>query len=310
VVIDKDLVPVFSDSPLRDDIREYWNEILESYMSSGLAPPDIKTEIEIGLTREPQKFWAGLWEAVLYGRFSERGFEFRRDRVGAAGQDGPDLGLISGEYTVWIEAIVPSPTGIPKKWLEFRPNEAFSVPHEQILLRWTSASKDKLEQLDKRIKNGIVADGDAYVVAINACMLSRYNGEDFGISQFPYAVETVFPIGPLAVRYELGREDVGNEPKQVGPVENSHRFSIKNRNKADVSTANFLDPNYQRVSALIGSSSVPHPTEVHLTTAVHNPLATHPLGIGFLELEDEYYSEEIDDGEYELKWTESTYRGR
>ena len=88
---------------------------------------------------------------------------------------GPDFLVMNGERKIWIEVVCPEPVQLPDKWLNFQPNTVVSFPHEEILLRWTSAIKVKAEQLignENRprgyLASGIVAKEDAYVIAVNS----------------------------------------------------------------------------------------------------------------------------------------------
>lgn len=97
--------------------------------------------------------------------------------------------------------------GLPDEWINHVSGNVVSLPHEEILLRWTSAIKEKAEKLlgraDRKtgeripgyIEKGIVTPSDAYVIAINGRLLRGFGGaipELHGISQLPYAVEATF----------------------------------------------------------------------------------------------------------------------
>jgi len=82
------------------------------------------------------------------------------------------------------------------------------MPHEAMLLRWTAAVKEKAEKLlgnsvsgvKGYLQKGLAGTNDIYVVAVNARLLRGPNFASVtGISQFPFAAEAVFAIGPYAV---------------------------------------------------------------------------------------------------------------
>jgi hypothetical protein len=114
---------------------------------------------------------------------------------------------------------------VPAAWLRPVTGQAYTMPHEAILLRWTSAIKDKAEKLfgaadhpdTGYLAKGVVAEGDAFVVAINARRLRDSFPQLEGISQFPFPVEAVFSVGPYAV--QINRENL----KVVGGG-HSHRL--------------------------------------------------------------------------------------
>src|SRR5205823_4104157 len=93
---------------------EHFGELLTDYQGCGLAPPHMIQELTTGGERA---LWAHIWEAMLYRHLSALGCEFRRDMVNKAGQDGPDFGVLYDGRTIWIEAVVPSPEGIPADYL-------------------------------------------------------------------------------------------------------------------------------------------------------------------------------------------------
>jgi hypothetical protein len=90
--------------------HDYFAELLSPYDNSGLAPPNFRAEI---IGESERAFWAHVWEAMLFRHSSALGFEFRKGHVTKAGQHGPDFGIIHNGRTIWIEAIVPGPEGIP-----------------------------------------------------------------------------------------------------------------------------------------------------------------------------------------------------
>jgi hypothetical protein len=178
--------------------QAHWGELLTTYQASGLAPPNMPQEVAAG----ERGLRAHIWEAMLYRYLSERGFKFRPSLVTKAGQQGPDFGLLDGARTIWVEAIIPAPEGIPAEFL-IPPQRGVvmsrSVPHKEILLRWTAALKEKREKLEGYERNGIISANDPRVIAINGCRLGDWFIDDNGISQMPFAVEATFPVGPIAV---------------------------------------------------------------------------------------------------------------
>lgn len=193
------------------------------------------------------KFWARVSEALIANHFREKEFG-ARDKRGA----GPDFLVMNGTKRVWIEVVCPEPMGIPEEWLNPLPGNRVGFPHEKILLRWMSAIKAKAEALvgsddGKQVgyaNSGLVGADDAYVIAVNGCQL---RGGLFpaliGISQFPFAAEAVFPIGPLQLR-------VDRETLQVIDRGHQHRPFVLNKNGAEVPAYTFLDPRFNQISAI------------------------------------------------------------
>jgi type I restriction enzyme S subunit len=196
--------------------------------------------------------------------------------------DGPDLCLEHGNVKVWIEAVCPEPKNLPADWLKWpKPGEVKvgMFPHEQILLRWTTAFDAKVSKLKTYLKKGTVLPTDAYIIAINGCQLGLTPGAR-GITQMPFGVETVFPIGPLQV-------SINRETKKIEGSSISLRFSIVNHNNAAIPTTPFVDPAYSGVSAVFGCATdrrYGKPLAMHV---VHNPLATVPVSRGLFGVDEE-----------------------
>lgn len=263
--------------------QDHFGNLLAAYGDSGLAP-HLRREIKTG---DEQKLWACVWEAMLYYHFANLGFQFRTDRVHASGQDGPDFGLFHDGRTIWVEAVVPKPEGLPSEWLD--PSEPGKVsvrtmPSEELLLRWTSVLRDKNCQLKRRVKNKVVKPNEPYVVAINSCMLSHYPVEDHGISQLPFVVEAVFPIGPMAL-------PLTSEGGLAGDAAHTLRYSIAKPTGVHVPTDNFLKPEYSGISAVIGCSRKHMLDGDPCLIVVHNPLACNSVSTGLFGAQSEYVAQ-------------------
>lgn len=253
-------------------------------------------------------FYSYLWEMILAAYFVEAGWEVSSSDV------GPDFLIGDDSQPIWVEAICPGPTGLPKEWLEASDEiRAISVPHEQILLRWTSALKEKKDKLMGSVKRnnktgdeinipgylekGYVDARNPYVIAINSCRLGLYESDLLyvGVSQLPYAVEAAFPIGPLAV--EINRETL-----ETSGAKHTNRWFIEKDNGSNVPTDSFLNPDYQQVSAIIGSCAGLNAVcgRKPPIAIVHNPIAENPLPVGLIEVDEEFIAEDKGD-HYELR---------
>lgn len=221
--IDRFISERFANSPR---LKLYYETLAHEYIASGLSDAHFVNEIASG---KDGCFWSRAWEMVLFRHLSSLGATIRSD------DSGPDFQVSLQGIHLAIEAIVPAPTGIPRDWLselkigEFR---VYSLPHEQILLRWTAALKEKREQLDRFVAANSLGHGVPYVIAVNGCRLSRSPWET-GISGMPFAVEAVFPVGPWAVLYDL-------QEQSFGEAYRSARHMVLNRNRSPVPTDSFL----------------------------------------------------------------------
>jgi hypothetical protein len=266
----------------------HFDELLSAYESSGLADRNLVVEVTSG---DIGKLHARVWEAMLYRHLSTLGFEFRKTDVTKSGKSGPDFCIMHKGQIIWIEAVTPAPKGIPLDWLSPpKRGEAKmrSKPHEQMLVRWTSVLKDKRDKLKSNVEKNIVDPEDCTVIAINSCRLSDFARDDLGVSRWPFAVEAVFPIGPWAV-------PVIQEGQPAGEPGNVPRHMIQKPNGENIPTANFLDPCYANVSAIIGCYQKDMVNGALRLTVVHNPLATVSLPRGILGANKEYIADERGD---------------
>lgn len=261
--------------------RRAWREALvlacTEFETSGLADPQFATELTSG---EEQKFWGRLSEALIAKQLQQKHFPPR-----ISPGVGPDFLVMDGTQKVWIEVICPEPKQVPAEWLTPETNEVVTFPHEALLLRWTSAMKEKAAKLlgsakcpNGYIDSGIVSESDSYVIAVNGCRLrSGPFPTLMGISQFPFAAEAAFGFG--AAQITIDRDTL--ETLGTG---HQHRPFVKNRNGANVLAHTFLDPAFQAISAIwavdlngYGAFGGQEPMYV-----VHNPNATCPVSVGFL----------------------------
>jgi len=269
---------------LRADYRREIERVCSAFLASGMADPKFSTELTSG---SDSKFWSCVSEALVYDRLKTLPFS-PRSSIGT----GPDFLLSCGAKCIWVEVVCPEPAGLPDDWVNIQTNKAGWVPHDAILLRWTSAIKDKAEKLigsgDGRVKgylqSGVVSPDDVYVIAVNGCQLR--NGPFsalHGVSQFPYALEAVFPIGPYEIRIDRQTLATVGQGYQT-------RFHISKPGGSKVPTHIFLDSRYAPVSAIwavdFNGGSIVGSAEP--SAIVYNPKALQPLPRGFLPADAEY----------------------
>lgn len=283
----------------RQKVRDKIVHECNSFVASGLSDSNFTRDLCSGYE---QKYWSRLSEALLAAHLREAGLDPSSSKDG-----GPDFLLIVNGQKIWIEVICPEPTGVPADWLISKPSSEFKVftfPHEQILLRWTSAIKEKAEKLIGKsdrtakgyIEKGIVRPDDGYVIAVNGVQLCPSAFQTInGISQYPFAIEAVFALGPLQVK--INRDTM----KQMG-TEHQHRPIIIKPNGAPVPAYPFLDPRFQLISAIWavsmdGTSAIGNPEPM---AVIHNPNAVNPIPIGLLPAQDEYVAKPIGAEEFEL----------
>ena len=223
-----------------------------------------------------EKFWQRMWEMQLGSHLLRLGHSARSPA------HGPDYRVEHDGRVVWIEAMSPSPKGLPEDWLSFPApgtSKTFTTPNTEILLKWTGALKEKRAKFQGYARDRITGPQDACVIAINGAQLTTFWAADYGISQMPWAVEAVFPVGPLQAVFTAGKPGVTTRI--------SERFEIRTRNDSPVSLISFLLPDCADISALIGCSRGVEPDMSLPACIIHNPLARVPLPLGLLGAETE-----------------------
>lgn len=282
-------------------VREELLRVCNQFMESGLADAKFAIELTSGSNA---KFWSCLSEALFFDRLSHLRFELKPSGIG-----GPDFLLNINNRRVWIEVICPEPRGLPNGWTDIQVNQVISgrVPHNEILLRWTSAIKEKTEKLigsaDGKTKGYVqkklVSPKDMYVIAVNGCQLRHGPFSSLcGVSRFPYAIEAVFPIGPYQIAIDRNTKKVVDHSYQ-------ERYQILNLNNAPVPTYTFLDPKYEMVSAIWAVDFNGHGVigSDQPSALIHNPLAINPLPPGCIPHDEEYVAIPSDKGGYDLQLT-------
>jgi type I restriction enzyme S subunit len=262
--------------------RAWLVALWDKYASLGLANAHFVSELASG---KKNVVFQRLWEMMIARHLDALGFKL------TTSDEGPDFRIVDAGKTIWIEAICPEAMGIPPDWLEGpKPGEVKvgSVPNTEILLRWTAAVQEKRKKLDGYIKKGIVKKGDAYVIAVNGGQLGAFRSEH-GISRFPYALEAVYPVGPIGIPINPASGEFGH------PFV-STRVKIENANGSPVPTTVFLDKANADVSAVIAFSGDRSEQAILPLIVIHNHFASVPIPKGIFGAKIEEWETE-EDGE-------------
>lgn len=276
-------------------IREHITEVCKKYIK--LNPSDGEVEKNL-CSKNKNKYWQQLSEVLLADKIIKAGIQITRET------SGPDFLVEHEGKRIWIEVITPEPTDIPNEWINSEMGKVIGMPHEAMLLRWTAAIKQKAEVLlggtakipNGYIKKNIVGSGDAYVIAINGRLLRDGFPQIEGISQFPFAVEATFCVGP----YQLQIDCNTLQTTCSGP---QHRNLIPKPNGATVPADTFLDPQYAPISA-IWAVDIDEALLIGMQRpmiVVHNPNASTPVPRNFLPACREYFATDQGD-QIELYW--------
>ena len=198
---------------------------------------------------------------------------------------GPDLLAADCGTRVWFEAVTAHrgegddrvPQATDRQLIFDRDTE------DRIVLRLTNAITEKVRKLEKYIEDGIVGDGDRFVIAVCTAM------PHYIVSTY-HVARAVFGIGG----WELERDPDTREPVS-GYVK--QQALIHKAGGSGVPTDGFLTSTWERVSAVIFACG-PFP----LSTAqlgkefatVHNFAAVNPLRWGWLRFRVDYRVTEKD----------------
>lgn len=250
----------FLDAP---HYKAYVLELWTKYLTLGLPNHHFVREISSG---GDGKVTQRIWEMMLATHFDALGF------VMTSADEGPDLRIEHDGHVIWIEAICPTPAGIPDQWMlplsagEFVVGD---VPHNEVLLRWTAAIKEKREKLDVYRTKGIVGPDDCFVIAVNGGQLGRFPLNE-GISQTPYSFEAVYPAGPTTL-------EIDRKTNRIVRSYKSLRSYVENANGEPVPTTAFIDGSNAGVSAILGYSADRSQAPVLTADIIHNHLAAQPI---------------------------------
>lgn len=277
-------------------MRERLIAVCQHYIDNGLGDGNATQRL---CSPDTSIYWQQLSEVLLADQLMAAGIAFAHQAV------GPDFRIDHQEKRIWIEVITPTPVNVPAAWLAPAGGGVRNFPHEEILLRWTAAIKQKAEVLlgnppnvNGYLANGIVGVDDCYVIAVNGRLLRGFDGgldALIGISQFPFAVEATFAVGPLQV--QIDRETFeASEPKH------QQRYLIHKPVGQPVPADTFLDLRFAPISAIWATdidefTVLDRPAKM---VVVHNPSTPNPIPLGFLPAHDEYVARVLDEQSYQL----------
>jgi type I restriction enzyme S subunit len=225
----------------REETRRYLTPMMVDFARSDCCDRHFLDEFESG---DRAKVAARIWEAMLYSRFRDLGWAISGSGI------GPDFLL---NDSIYVEAVAahpgdPAKSGLPREWQERTNGKAFRVPIDEMLLRWTTALKEKK---DKHAADTANSDGRAdstkpFVIAVNACLLGP---DTHGIGGVPLAVMAVLPFGNPTARIDVKTGEL------KGEWHLAWQDAVLKQNGIPIPTDNFLNEDYGGVSALIGCSN-------------------------------------------------------
>jgi hypothetical protein len=254
--------------PAAPHYKGYMFDLWRKYVSLGLPKAHFVSEICSGKT---DKVAQRVWEMMLAAHFDALGFSM------TSADEGPDLRIEQAGRVAWVEAVCPTAAGLPEQWIKPISAGEFivgDVPHNETLLRWTTAIDEKRRKLAEYRKKGLVRPEDSFVIAVNGGQLGRMPLNE-GVSQMPYALEAVYPAGPTSIEIDRSTGQFVRSFKSLRP-------QVKNANGEPVPTTIFMNPENADISAVIGYSSDRSKTPLLTADLVHNHLAACPIPQGLM----------------------------
>jgi len=222
---------------VRKNCEELW-ELFEPY-----ADRQFLVEIR-------KNFDARYWEMYLTTFLIREGYDV------CAPKPGPDVGIRYNGCRIWIEATCPergassNPDLVPElRATRVGEEPVFQeIPTERMLLRYLNSISEKQRQWDRWLADGVVAEEDTFLIAINPRRLQH----EFVDGDPPRILQVAYPVGGPYMAIDPN----ANEAASIGY---QYRDTIR-RNpgfdgsfRKEITTGLFLSDEYTSVSGLLCS---------------------------------------------------------
>jgi len=235
------------------------------------------------LSQIQKHFGGGYWEMLLVNKMLEQSFLLSSE------DNGPDICTYIANNKVFIEAVCPNKgNGDNEVTLVVANDTVQSLEEDPISLRLTAAFAQKNRAFKNYLSEGIVADSDALIVAINGEDIPDIHIDD---PYCPRIVKLAYAIGDAVITNNI---ETGS-----GSFSYQRRDNILNANLSPVGTNLFLDLENSHISAILYSHENVFNTGNYYL--VHNPEAIIPLPSGSFKGVREFCLVSDNNGEY-LKW--------
>lgn len=205
-------------------------------------------------------FLQRFWEMYLACALSERGFNLYK-----VSNAGPEFYFVDRGRRIWVEAVAPTQGEGPDRVPDIIPGEAFTVPSDKIVLRFTNAFHVKSLKLVEDIAKGLVGTDDLLLLAINCRGIPH---APYG-ADMPFFLKAFLPFGNLTL-------ELDTRTRKVVDRYHTYRPAIAKQNTSLVETAPFLDAHSNSFIAVLHSAvdCANRPASLGADFQVlHNPLA-------------------------------------
>lgn len=207
---------------------------------------------------------------------------------------GPDVGIEIEGRRIWFEATSPTrgADGAADQVPEVKSDgQMYTVPNEKMILRYLNSISEKQRQHEAWVRQKLVAEHDAFVIAINP----RRLGHEMADGHPPRLLQAAFA---------LGHQYVVLDQKTLKQVDSGFhvRTAITKASGSDVATGVFEQDRYANVSGLLCSriDAVNQPAEMGRDfQLLPNPNAKTSLPAAF-RLPGTYFEVERTEGGYDV----------
>lgn len=195
-----------------------------------------------------------------------------------SGDAGPDLFFtLPGTGEVALEAIAPGPGSGPDEVTLPPSGEGRYVSLEPSLVRLRHGIEEKHRKYHEHLAKGYLSGSEPFVIALSGRHVPYSGDPDYPP---PLIVQAVFPLAPV---FAFDLDDADSDAR----LEFRFRDHVKKAKGAPVSTTVFTDPFYTHISAIIFSGTADSNFNLPQRfgsdfIVIHNPLAVHPLPLGFV----------------------------
>ena len=215
----------------RQHCEEFWQEFA--------ADAD-----EIFLTEFPLRFherWSEMYVAVSLRRI---GLEV------TCPKPGPDIRIDGHDRGIWVEAVCATagepglPDSVPERPIARASDKPVvtNVPHEKVVLRLRNSLEEKARKFEGYRKDGIVAEEDIQVVALNVQAVP-YAGRDME----DFMLRALYGVGHHVVTVDRNTGDVvGRDREQILAI-------TKVGTGATVGVQPFIDSSKPHITGILGS---------------------------------------------------------